>query len=152
MSGPAFDALEQRRKKIANELAGLEKEARRCCCSLRRPPPARRRPPQTHHHPTTTTPPQIYDLETEYFIAEYAQFGNALKGFDGYLTSKSAAARNKNRVFRLQDRGFSLSSYTSPATRELQDERSQFAAEAAYGGGRGGGAPQGLPPSRLGRY
>jgi hypothetical protein len=103
-----------------------------------------------HHPPHTHT--QIYDLETEYFIAEYAQFGNALKGYDGYLTSKSAAARNKNRVFRLQDRGFSLSSYTSPATRELQDERSQFAAEAAYGGGRAGGVPGGLPPSRLGRY
>jgi hypothetical protein len=37
------------------------------------------------------------------------------QGFDGFLTSKNAQAKNKNRIFRLQDRAFSLSSYTSPA-------------------------------------
>lgn len=37
------------------------------------------------------------------------------QGFEGFLTSKNAAAKNKNRVFRLEDRAISLSSTTSPA-------------------------------------
>lgn len=39
------------------------------------------------------------------------------QGFDGFLTSKNAMAKNKNRVFKLDDRLFSLSSVTSPAVR-----------------------------------
>jgi hypothetical protein len=49
-----------------------------------------------------------------------------MQGFEGFLTSKSASARNKNRVFRVEDRAFSLSSYTSPATRELQQTSQQI--------------------------
>ncbi len=36
------------------------------------------------------------------------------QGFNEFLTSKSAQAKNKNRQFRLEDRVFSLSSITSP--------------------------------------
>ena len=39
-----------------------------------------------------------------------------MQGFEGFLTSKSAASKNKNRVFKLDDRAFSLSSTTSPAS------------------------------------
>lgn len=54
--------------------------------------------------------------------------------------SKNAQARNKNRTFRLEDRAFSLSSFTSEAEREQQRQQNQFAAEQAYGGrGKGGG-------------
>lgn len=86
---------------------------------------------------------QIYDTETTYFTAEYTNFGTVLKGFEGFLTSKSAQAKNKNRVFKLDDRAFSLSSVTSPASQELVNEREQAAQEALYNratpGGGGGG-------------
>ena len=39
------------------------------------------------------------------------------QGFNEFLTSKSAQAKNKNRQFRLEDRVFSLSSITSPGVR-----------------------------------
>ena len=42
---------------------------------------------------------------------------NRLQGFEGFLTSKNAMAKNKNKVFKLEDRAFSLSSVTSPAVR-----------------------------------
>ena len=45
------------------------------------------------------------------------QFVPTLQGFNEFLTSKSAQAKNKNRQFRLEDRVFSLSSITSPGVR-----------------------------------
>lgn len=40
---------------------------------------------------------------------------HVMQGFEGFLTSKNAMAKNKNKVFKLEDRAFSLSSVTSPA-------------------------------------
>jgi len=58
--------------------------------------------------------------------------------------SKNAQARNKNRTFRLQDRAFSLSSYTSEAKREEEEQHEKYAAVQAYGGrGKGGGGVYG---------
>lgn len=42
-----------------------------------------------------------------------------MQGFNEFLTSKSAQAKNKNRQFRMEDRVFSLSSITSPGVRAL---------------------------------
>ena len=90
-------------------------------------------------------------------------FSTLTQGFEGFLGSKNAQARNKSRTFTVQDRAFSLSSYTSPAvsyffkafsrppvfrhvthfyhhhhhclqTREMQQESERYAAEAVYGG------------------
>lgn len=44
---------------------------------------------------------------------------SSTQGFNEFLTSKSAQAKNKNRQFRLEDRVFSLSSITSPGVRAL---------------------------------
>ena len=115
--------------------------------------------------PLALRPPQIYDQETDYFHAEYTNFGTVLKaragcrrqrragraggraeppslqrsthtpsrsirnptrslscpctrtqGFEGFLTSKNASAKNKVRLpFETEQRAFSLSSITSPA-------------------------------------
>lgn len=86
---------------------------------------------------------QIYDTETGYFTAEYTNFGTVLKGFEGFLTSKNAMAKNKNRVFKLDDRLFSLSSVTSPASQEMQAEREQAALEVSAFGRGGGKVPFG---------
>ena len=59
-----------------------------------------------------------------------------LQGFEGFLTSKSAAGRNKMRNFQIEDRGFSLSSYTSPAAREYEQAPHMF----NDGNGSSGGA------------
>jgi hypothetical protein len=51
-------------------------------------------------------------------------------------------AKNKNRIFKLEDRAFSLSSTTSPAHFELQTERQDqhYQDPNAYGGRVGKGA------------
>lgn len=62
---------------------------------------------------------QIGELEAQYFAAEHSQAGNALKGFEGFLSSKEAL-RKRPRGTKPEDRLFSLSSKTSPATREME--------------------------------
>ncbi|XP_075085460.1 chromatin modification-related protein EAF6-like isoform X2 [Nicotiana tabacum] len=58
---------------------------------------------------------QVYELETSY-LQETGTFGNALKGFEGFLsTSNKNANLKRSRKFQLEDRLFSLSSVTSPA-------------------------------------
>ncbi|EFN57077.1 hypothetical protein CHLNCDRAFT_143841 [Chlorella variabilis] len=95
---------------------------------------------------------QIYELESDYFTADYTNFGNV--GFGEFLTSKSAQAKNKNRQFRLEDRVFSLSSITSPGTLEAATTPPDQAAAAVYGGGaapvpfQARGVAQALPPKR----
>ncbi|KAK2079569.1 hypothetical protein QBZ16_001964 [Prototheca wickerhamii] len=89
---------------------------------------------------------EIYDAETSYFTAEYTNFGTVLKGFEGFLTSKNAAAKNKNKIFRLEDRAMSLSSTTSPA--ELIAEQEQ-ARQDALGFGRN--SAMGYPPPGYGK-
>lgn len=62
---------------------------------------------------------QVYELETSY-LQETTTFGNALKGFDGFLSSsKNTANLKRSRKFQPEDRVFSLSSVTSPAVEEL---------------------------------
>ncbi|KAL4433991.1 hypothetical protein ABPG75_000432 [Micractinium tetrahymenae] len=90
---------------------------------------------------------QIYELESVYFTADYTNFGNVVKGFNEFLTSKSAQAKNKNRQFRLEDRVFSLSSITSPGTLEAQMNPSdQLAAASMYIGPPAGAVP--VQPAR----
>ncbi|CAL5347419.1 unnamed protein product [Camellia sinensis] len=58
---------------------------------------------------------QVYELETSY-LQESSHFGNALKGFDGFLSaSKNTTNLKRSRKFQPEDRIFSLSSVTSPA-------------------------------------
>ncbi|XP_075487584.1 uncharacterized protein LOC142526846 isoform X2 [Primulina tabacum] len=71
---------------------------------------------------------QVYELETSY-LQETNILGNALKGFDGFLTSsKNTSNLKRPRKFQLEDRVFSLSSVTSPAvcprqmSRKLQEK------------------------------
>ncbi|KAA0059638.1 chromatin modification-related protein MEAF6 [Cucumis melo var. makuwa] len=59
---------------------------------------------------------QVYDMETNY-LQDPSQCGNVLKGFEGFLSaSKSTALLKRSRKFQLEDRLFSLSSVTSPAS------------------------------------
>ena len=115
MSGPAFEALSTKRKRIASELAELESKVRRVARLIsfhgRGCPSC-----TSFYSPAATLQTQIYNLETEYVAqADCTSFGTVLKGFDGFLVGKNAQARNRNRVFKVDDRLFSLSSYTSPA-------------------------------------
>jgi chromatin modification-related protein EAF6 len=56
---------------------------------------------------------QISDVEAEYLNAEFSQAGTVLKGFDGFLSSKETL-RKRVRVWKPEDRIFSLSSKSSP--------------------------------------
>ncbi|XP_047308722.1 chromatin modification-related protein MEAF6-like [Impatiens glandulifera] len=61
---------------------------------------------------------QVYELETSY-LQESSHFGNALKGFDGVLSSsKNTSNLKRSRKFQPEDRIFSLSSVTSPLADE----------------------------------
>ncbi|XP_051142089.1 chromatin modification-related protein eaf6-like [Andrographis paniculata] len=65
---------------------------------------------------------QVYDMETSY-LQDPSQCGNVLKGFEGFLSSsKSTALLKRSRKFQPDDRLFSLSSITSPATEEVARE------------------------------
>ncbi|RAL54558.1 hypothetical protein DM860_001686 [Cuscuta australis] len=58
---------------------------------------------------------QVYELETSY-LQESGTFGNALRGFEGFLSSSNKNSNLKrSRKFQLEDRLFSLSSVTSTA-------------------------------------
>ncbi|GLC56290.1 hypothetical protein PLESTB_001088800 [Pleodorina starrii] len=58
-------------------------------------------------------------MEHSYLTAEYSQCGTVLKGFEGFLNSKDIL-RKKSRTFKPEDRLFSLSSKSSPVTREME--------------------------------
>ncbi|KAH7577669.1 hypothetical protein JRO89_XS01G0282800 [Xanthoceras sorbifolium] len=59
---------------------------------------------------------QVYDMETSY-LQDPSQCGNVLKGFEGFLSSsKNTALLKRSRKFQPEDRLFSLSSVTSPAS------------------------------------
>eukprot|EP00879_Flechtneria_rotunda_P004799 GHRR01005071.1.p3 GENE.GHRR01005071.1~~GHRR01005071.1.p3 ORF type:complete len:126 (+),score=25.72 GHRR01005071.1:567-944(+) len=64
---------------------------------------------------------QIAEYEFAYFNAEYSQAGNVLKGFEGFLSSKEALRKRQNRAWKPEDRLFSLSSKSSPVSKELQE-------------------------------
>lgn len=77
MSGPAFDALTQKRKKIATELAELETRVRRYLVTA-----CVRKYDQSCQgaHWLLSQFSQIYNLETEYVAqAECSAFGTVLK-------------------------------------------------------------------------
>jgi chromatin modification-related protein EAF6 len=62
---------------------------------------------------------QIYDLETTY-LEETKDFGNIFTGWDAYLAPDKVKQR-KNVL--LEDRQFSLSSVTSPASRKEDSKK-----------------------------
>ncbi|ESR33462.1 hypothetical protein WN944_025999 [Citrus x changshan-huyou] len=67
---------------------------------------------------------QVYELETSY-LQDIGQFGNAFKGFEGFLSSgKNTSNFKRPRKLQPEDRIFSLSSVTSPAvcTKLLSDD------------------------------
>ncbi|KAG0484232.1 hypothetical protein HPP92_008311 [Vanilla planifolia] len=78
---------------------------------------------------------QIYELETGY-LQDSNHCGSVLKGFEGYMSStKSAINMKRSRKFQLDDRLFSLSSVTSPATAE-QRLAARDDGRSDYGPGR----------------
>mmetsp|Transcript_6024 Transcript_6024/g.13144 ORF Transcript_6024/g.13144 Transcript_6024/m.13144 type:complete len:123 (-) Transcript_6024:824-1192(-) len=61
----------------------------------------------------------VADLELQYLQAEYSQCGTILKGFEGFLSSKDNL-RKRSRTYKPDERLFSLSSKTSPPSREVE--------------------------------
>ncbi|EOA17550.1 hypothetical protein CARUB_v10005909mg [Capsella rubella] len=95
---------------------------------------------------------QVYELETSY-LQESSHIGNALKGFEGFLSSsKSSASAKRSRKFQPEDRVFSLSSVTSPAAEELGVGREDGRAELGPGRSKGGlSTAQGKPKKGRGQ-
>ncbi|CAA0817414.1 Unknown protein [Striga hermonthica] len=91
---------------------------------------------------------QVYELETSY-LQETNTFGNAFKGFDGFVSSsKNTASIKRSKRFQLEDRVFSLSSATSPAAEELRVGKEDGKADTTQFRTKGGGsanAAQGKP-------
>jgi len=77
---------------------------------------------------------KIYDLEGAYLGSESSQCGTVFKGFEGFMSSKDAN-RRRGRVFKADERLFSLSSLTSPAHQEVE---AAIEAEQGVGGGKKG--------------
>lgn len=61
----------------------------------------------------------LADMEVHYLQAEYSQAGTVLKGFEGFLSSKETL-RKRSRSYKPEDRLFSLSSKSSPVSREVE--------------------------------
>lgn len=61
-------------------------------------------------------------MEAAYLSAEYSAAGSVLRGFEGHLSTKEAL-RRRPRGWKPEDRTFSLSSRSSPVTRELEDDQ-----------------------------
>eukprot|EP00897_Mesotaenium_endlicherianum_P006979 jgi/Mesen1/6309/ME000325S05434 len=79
---------------------------------------------------------QVYDLETAY-LHDASQCGNVLKGFESFLSStKSNSSSKRPRKFQAEDRVFSLSSMSSPASEESNMGRDP---EGRLEGGGGAG-------------
>ena len=67
---------------------------------------------------------QVYDLETTY-LNDSSQYGNVLKGFEGFLSQTKNTSQKKARNFKPEDRLFSLSSTSSPVVDEIAAERAE---------------------------
>ncbi|KAK6138876.1 hypothetical protein DH2020_027377 [Rehmannia glutinosa] len=88
---------------------------------------------------------QVYELETSY-LQETNTFGNAMKGFDGFLSSsKNTTNIKRSRKFQLEDRVFSLSSATSPAAEELRVGKEDGKSDMVQGRPKGGGSATAAP-------
>ncbi|XP_059448947.1 chromatin modification-related protein eaf6 [Corylus avellana] len=84
---------------------------------------------------------QVFELETSY-LQDSSNFGNALKGFEGFLSSsKSTTNLKRSRKFQPEDRIFSLSSVTSPTAEELGLGRDDGRSDFGPGRSKGGGLP-----------
>ena len=68
---------------------------------------------------------QIYELETSY-LEETKEFGNIFTGWDAYLSSEKSKTR---KSILLEDRLFSLSSVTSPASRRDESKKNKIVGE-----------------------
>ena len=62
---------------------------------------------------------QIFDLERQY-LEETKDFGNIFTGWDAYLSADKSKAK---KTINTEDRIFSLSSVTSPASRREEDRK-----------------------------
>ncbi|XP_031252915.1 chromatin modification-related protein MEAF6 isoform X1 [Pistacia vera] len=91
---------------------------------------------------------QVYDLETRY-LQDSGQYGTALKGFEGFLSSsKNTTNLKRSRKLQPEDRIFSLSSVTSPAAEELGVGRDDGRSDYGPGRSKAGSLPsngQGKP-------
>mmetsp|Transcript_19676 Transcript_19676/g.37520 ORF Transcript_19676/g.37520 Transcript_19676/m.37520 type:complete len:119 (-) Transcript_19676:255-611(-) len=94
---------------------------------------------------------QVYDLETSY-LNDSSQYGNVMKGFEGYLAPTKTQNLKRTRNFKTEDRLFSLSSTTSPVADELAQAATDTQAGAKreksiLGAGKGGGLQPGRYPN-----
>merc|ERR1712159_754001 len=62
---------------------------------------------------------KLFEQESDYFMSDSSLLGNALRGYDGFLSSKDTQ-RRRQRSFRPEDRLFSLSSMSSDVSKELE--------------------------------
>ena len=74
-SSPALEAFTARREVIAGDIAKLEKQVRR----QRTAEPATASSAEAKAQPVLPVRPQIYELESVYFTADYTNFGNVVK-------------------------------------------------------------------------
>ncbi|KAG1658565.1 hypothetical protein FOA52_005569 [Chlamydomonas sp. UWO 241] len=84
----------------------------------------------------------IADLESQYMAAEHCQNGSVLRGFEGFLASKETL-RKRARSNKADERLFSLSSKTSPVTRESEQQLDMMGSDNPMGFGKKGYALKG---------
>ncbi len=76
---------------------------------------------------------QIYDLETTY-LEDSRDFGNIFVGWDAYLSPEKSKTK---KAVQNEERMFSLSSVTSPASRKEEKEKDKDKKDKASTGGGG---------------
>ena len=64
---------------------------------------------------------KVYDLETAY-LTDHSVNGNVLKGFEAALAQTKQSATKKVKPFKVDERGFSVSSATSQVNDEIAAE------------------------------
>uniref|UniRef100_A0A7S0WTP7 Chromatin modification-related protein MEAF6 n=1 Tax=Pyramimonas obovata TaxID=1411642 RepID=A0A7S0WTP7_9CHLO len=90
---------------------------------------------------------QVYDLETSY-LNDSSQYGNVLKGFEGFLAPSKTNSLKKSRNFKTEDRLFSLSSTSSPAAEELRNNQNDMKEGSKKDKGNFGGSKSGFGAGR----